>query len=118
MALTASRAPSPGLDSSPRLSCTATSAALAAAATQMRPSAQVARRPLRRLEMYIHNIGNSLETGEMIDLRIRNMSEYRGYNVNLNGIKRVTSDLVSGYFVWSICWRREPSGRAGIGMIS
>ena len=48
-------------------------------------------------EVYISNVGKSAD-GALLDLRITNESEYRAWNVAINGIKRVQRVSTSGYF--------------------
>ena len=48
-------------------------------------------------EIYIANIGRH-SSGEQIDLRIVNQSEYRAWNQNLNGVKRRSQGAISGHF--------------------
>jgi hypothetical protein len=53
---------------------------------------------LTQPDILIRNVASAFENGEQLDLHISNESEYRGWNVNLNGIKRVVSGASSGHF--------------------
>ena len=48
-------------------------------------------------EIYYQTVGVT-RSGEPIDMRITNQSEYRGWNIRLNGIKKNSQGSQSGYF--------------------
>jgi hypothetical protein len=50
------------------------------------------------MDILIRNVGNESTNGEVISLRITNVSEYRGWNTRQNGVKRQVLGANVGYF--------------------